>query len=1113
MKITRRLQLFTAGMVIVLALMFFGGGTALAEGGFAGGTGTSVDPWLIETPEQLASVAEAVYCDSHFKLNTDINLATYLSEGNDGWNDGKGWEPIGTFLFSGSPGNVPFTGSFDGNGHTISNLIINRADKGGIGLFSHTVEDTGIFNLRLTAVEVTGSFYVGGLVGENKGEISNCSIEGSITGNDEVGGLVGWQWDTGTISDSYATGDVTGCIKDTSPPEDIGGLVGNNGGSITNSYAMVTVNVDGYVNEDDNYEYSYVGGLAGINGGGITNSYATGDVTGLYSTDDESAGYCIGGLVGFNSAFGSGATITNSYATGQVTGEEYVGGLAGNNGGHITNSYATGQVTGEENIGGLVGYTSGGTVTASYYDEETTTQNDDGKGTKKTTGEMQLRSTYADWNFLSIWGIEDDEGYPVLRWQDGAPQSGFEVTAADPVYMGIEFQLDISQAQGADGDTLNGDVSVRVYSETQAEDVAESEISFSDGEAAVPVTLDASGTHDLRVFADGVSYSNLLTVELLAVVNIAVTNPPNKINYFIGEEIDLTGLEVTGTYSDDFTGVLPITTANISGFDSSETADDQVVTVTYAGLTDTFTVDIIEPQLESIAVTSLPAKTTYYVGDSLELNGLEVIGTLEDDSTEELTITLDNISGFDSSAAAADQVVTVTYADLTDTFTVDIITAPVYYTVTYNANGGTGAVPTESDKTQGATFTAASADSLIPPEDKQFKEWNTDADGEGTGYAVGAEVTMPEENLTLYAVWEDIPAVTYTVTFNKNGGDTEASPATKTVVSGGTVDALPTAPTRSGYTFKGWNTMASGNGSTFTASTPVTGDLTVYSQWTASGGSSSGSGGSSSRPASSNSINASTGGQVSLNGVEVIIPAGTLVQDAFFSITRITSGEVNNYIPQAMQFKLGSEVYEITTGGEREFGDKFLSIRIPYDPVKIAEGEKPVIHFRDEGTGEWSDLPTTLEQDPVSGQWYAVIQVNHLTKFAVFSTKVREIILTIGQTSATVAGQSYIMDAVPVLDAATGRTLAPLRFISEALGAKVEWLAASNQVRITEDNKEIILTPYLKEALINGEKKYLDCPPVIAPPGRIFVPLRFIGESLDAEVAYDAYTREIRIVR
>lgn len=75
-------------------------------------------------------------------------------------------------------------------------------------------------------------------------------------------------------------------------------------------------------------------------------------------------------------------------------------------------------------------------------------------------------------------------------------------------------------------------------------------------------------------------------------------------------------------------------------------------------------------------------------------------------------------------------------------------------------------------------------------------------------------------------------ANSFTVTFDKNGGDTEAAPTSKTVAPPATtVDALPTPPTRAHYTFQGWNTSPGGGGSAFTASTPVTASFTVYAQW------------------------------------------------------------------------------------------------------------------------------------------------------------------------------------------------------------------------------------------------------------------------------------------
>jgi uncharacterized repeat protein (TIGR02543 family) len=82
-------------------------------------------------------------------------------------------------------------------------------------------------------------------------------------------------------------------------------------------------------------------------------------------------------------------------------------------------------------------------------------------------------------------------------------------------------------------------------------------------------------------------------------------------------------------------------------------------------------------------------------------------------------------------------------------------------------------------------------------------------------------------NVILFAKWT---INTYTVTFDKNGGNTEADPATKTATYGGNVGTLPTHPTKTGLAFAGWNTQAGGGGTEFTATTAVTADLTVYAQ-------------------------------------------------------------------------------------------------------------------------------------------------------------------------------------------------------------------------------------------------------------------------------------------
>ena len=258
---------------------------------------------------------------SNDSYRTTANRVTYTA--------GSGWQPIGT------SSNL-FNTEFEGNGHTISNLRINRKGMNNIGLFGFAGARANIANIGLLNVRITGETFVGSLVGNNRGTITNSYATGSVEGTSGVGGLAGQNFN-GSIMNSYATSSVEGSAN-------VGGLVGlNNGGSIRNSYAAGSVS-----------GAADVGSLVGTTeGGSIMNSYATGSVSGTNR---------VGGLVGINNR----STITNSYAAGTVSGAVRVGGLVGfNNRGSITNSYATGSVSGNEDVGGLIGGNTG-TIENSY---------------------------------------------------------------------------------------------------------------------------------------------------------------------------------------------------------------------------------------------------------------------------------------------------------------------------------------------------------------------------------------------------------------------------------------------------------------------------------------------------------------------------------------------------------------------------------------------------------------------------------------------------------------------------------------------------------------------------------------------------------------------------
>ena len=276
---------------------------------------------------------------------------------------GAGWLPIGTRTDG-------FNTTFDGNGHTVSNLFIDRTGRlnnpGAVGLFGSIGRSGVIHGIGLVGVDVAGFSHIGGLAGYNKGVINDTRATGTVTGSSSVGGLAGYNGGWGIIEASHATGSVTGA-------NNVGGLAGYNKGVIYNSRATGTVtgstSVGGLTGYNEGGDISgshatgavtgssgYVGGLAGENVvGAISGSYATGNVLG--------EGKAVGGLAG-----GSiGGTINSSYATGAVTGRSYwVGGLAGYNEGRISGSHATGAVSGEvESVGGLVG-SHYGTISASH---------------------------------------------------------------------------------------------------------------------------------------------------------------------------------------------------------------------------------------------------------------------------------------------------------------------------------------------------------------------------------------------------------------------------------------------------------------------------------------------------------------------------------------------------------------------------------------------------------------------------------------------------------------------------------------------------------------------------------------------------------------------------
>ncbi len=146
------------------------------------------------------------------------------------------------------------------------------------------------------------------------------------------------------------------------------------------------------------------------------------------------------------------------------------------------------------------------------------------------------------------------------------------------------------------------------------------------------------------------------------------------------------------------------------------------------------------------------------------------------------------------------------------------------YTVSYNANGGSGA-PGSQTKTHGVALTLSSTKPTR--EGYTFTGWNTKADGSGTAYASGGSYTG-NASVTLYAQWK---INTYTVSYNANGGT--GAPGSQTKTYGVALTLSSTKPTREGYTFTGWNTKADGTGTAYASGASYTANasVTLYAQW------------------------------------------------------------------------------------------------------------------------------------------------------------------------------------------------------------------------------------------------------------------------------------------
>jgi uncharacterized repeat protein (TIGR01451 family) len=321
---------------------------------YSGGQGTAIAPYIIANTSDLIALANfSGHWDKYFEQTSDISFNP--NEIQVDWNgDGtagpvEGFSPIGNT-------DTQFTGTYNGTGHTVRNLFINRPGEAKIGLFGFAIMST-IENIRLEDVNITGNEDVGGLLGRN----------GFKRGPETV------------VKNSYTTGEVSG------NGNAVGGLLGLNYSIVSNNYS--TASVEGNLG---------VGGLLGINdGGNVNNNYSTGEVSGSR---------LVGGLIGYNIG-----EVNKSYSTASVAGDG--GGLIGKNHGLVSNSFWDTETSGLSTSDGGSGKITAEMKSTSTFTLESTAGLDNAWDFIDNPNDDEANDDY--------WGINpvQNNGYPFLSWQ------------------------------------------------------------------------------------------------------------------------------------------------------------------------------------------------------------------------------------------------------------------------------------------------------------------------------------------------------------------------------------------------------------------------------------------------------------------------------------------------------------------------------------------------------------------------------------------------------------------------------------------------------------------------------------------------------------------------
>ena len=765
---------------------------------------TAITVFNIDELKIFSGIVNGTYKpnQSQQPIKSDFSGYTVILTGNLMFDDPdkageSNFTPIGKDL------SHKFNGTFDGQGHTISNLSVNiDSDSGDVyaGLFGvlgdkSTVKNLGIINSEISATSISNGFALsGGIAGYNYGTIENCYNTGTVTGLIS-GGIAGYQGaftiNKGTITNCYNTGTVNGSGNS-------GGIVGQIlSGTITNCY-----------NTED---------VTGSNSGGIAGDNRLGEITNCYNTGTVNGSGNSGGIAGDN---GSG-TIENCYNTGAVTGSGNSGGIVGIHYGTIENCYNTGTVTGSGNSGGIAGVY--GAITNCYYLKGCVSNDNYGgkeldrdamnglnllSGTEENSTNLNKGQVSKPWS-PDIFNVND--GYPILanvptqinpsKSANEPPQSAVYVTLDDEKGQAENylerFKLTNVDEVAATINCLNDQnkniTSYQWYTMNNKGDFIEV------SEILSPGTIQE--TYYVKVTIDGYSYTSLTRTVSDTFIVMFDNNDGSDVKSIIvsngkaisqPEDPTKTGYTFEGWYTSDDNGS---TLSKKWNFSLDKVTSNMTLYAVWTPIPE----PIYTLCLNSNDSTLQTKRYSGTYGTEITLKSASDFGWNESCTFIEWNSKSDGsgISYKEGDKFSLGSETWNLYAIWSDSS---------YHTVIFDSNGG-NSIPSQSIQD------GYRASEPTDPEKQghSFKHWSLN----GTKYDFNQSV---KEDIILKAEYE---VISYKVTFYYNGEIYYSTVADYNTSLGDRMPSLPSDKDK-------WNTSENGKGNNFTSDSLITSDISIY---------------------------------------------------------------------------------------------------------------------------------------------------------------------------------------------------------------------------------------------------------------------------------------------